>query len=379
MNRIFFFLLLLIGLFLVTSCGSKSIEETTENSPPKDSLDLMIGQMLMVGFRGTEVDEKHHLNRDIVDYNLGGVVLYEYDMLLKKRPRNIESDTQLLALNTKLQSLSTTPLLISVDEEGGKVTRLKKRYGFKVAPSAAYLGEINNPDSTKFWAEQTAQKLKRYKINLNFAPVVDVNVDPQSPAIGAIERSYSEIPQMVSQHAEIVVKSHRDYQVLSALKHFPGHGSASKDSHKGFTDVTETWLPKELEPYKTLIDKKSCDMVMTAHVFNAKIDSLFPATLSKKYIEDMLRTELGWQGVVISDDMHMGAITQHYGFENAIAKCINSGVDILIFSNNIPGKYNENIVPETVKLIRKLVEEGQVSKERIIQSYTRIMKLKSKL
>jgi beta-N-acetylhexosaminidase len=165
--------------------------------------------------------------------------------------------------------------------------------------------------------------------------------------------------------------------VLTTLKHFPGHGSSRSDSHLGFTDVTDTWSATELEPYARIIAGGQVDAIMTAHVFNARLDAQYPATLSPATINGLLRTKLGFAGVVISDDMQMGAIVDHYGFETAIRKALEAGVDILVFGNNL--EYDEEIVPRAIAVISHLVASGVLSEARINQSYQRIMRLKNRL
>ena len=376
----------LILLIFLYSCNNKE-QPTTQNNQEEQkqvetpSLDHKIGQMLMIGFRGLELSDSNHIKKDIADLQIGGVVLYNYDLRSGgKIPRNIASPTQLKQLNADLQALSETPLLISIDQEGGKVSRLKAEYGFsQPAVSAQYLGKIDNLDSTTYWANHTAQVLKELGINFNYAPVVDLNVNPKSPAIGKIERSYSADPDKVTKHAGNVIEVFRENGIISSIKHFPGHGSAMNDSHKGITDVTKTWSAIELNPYKQLIQQKKCDVIMTAHVFNAQLDSLYPATLSKKVMTDLLRKQLQWDGVIISDDMHMGAISKHYGLEIALEKAINAGVDIVMFSNNSPDFYDAEATSKAVRLIKKLIKEGKISEERIDEAYERIVRLKEGL
>jgi beta-N-acetylhexosaminidase len=170
------------------------------------------------------------------------------------------------------------------------------------------------------------------------------------------------------------IAAHHQQGVLTTLKHFPGHGSSRSDSHLGFTDVSDTWTRNELEPYARIIEAGQADAVMTAHVFNTRLDKQYPATLSSATINGLLRGELGFDGVVISDDMQMAAITAHYGFETAIRKALEAGVDILVFGNNL--RYDEEIVPRAIAVIRKLVDTGVVSEARIDQSWQRIMRLK---
>mgnify|MGYP005727340031 CR=1 FL=1 len=162
------------------------------------------------------------------------------------------------------------------------------------------------------------------------------------------------------------------------MKHFPGHGSAAADSHLGITDITKSWTKRELEPYQNLIDDNKVEMIMTAHVYNASLDT-FPATLSKKIMHDILRAQLGWEGIIISDDMHMGAIADNFELELAIEKALNAGVDMLMFSNNSPKAYDSEIVPKAISIIKKLLKEGKITEEQIDAAYNRIVALKSSL
>ncbi|MEM6800655.1 MAG: glycoside hydrolase family 3 N-terminal domain-containing protein [Bacteroidota bacterium] len=362
-------------LSLLYACSTPK----TEEAPADNMLEDKIGQLLMVGFRGMELADSSHIIEDIKSRNLGGIVLFDYDVE-SKGGRNVESPEQLKKLVSDLQGLSDQKLIIAIDQENGLVNRLKAKYGFPdFNKSAQYLGSLNQLDTTQYWADSTAKSLRNLGINLNFAPVVDVNINPSSPAIGNKERSFSADPAIVAAQAAVVIDAHTRQGVLTSLKHFPGHGSAKSDSHAGFTDLSETWSEMELEPYKSLIDSKKAQMIMTAHVFNKQLDADLPATLSKAIIQDLLRGKLGWQGVVISDDMHMGAITENYGLEDAIEKSINAGVDILVFANNNGRFYQSNAVAKAKSIILKLIKEGKVSKERIDESYARIQALKEKI
>jgi beta-N-acetylhexosaminidase len=342
------------------------------------SIEDQIGQMLLVGFRGTELTYDNHIVSDIEDYNLGGVILYEKDGPTQSRPRNIESPEQLKELVTALKSYSEEDLFVAIDQEGGVVDRLKASYGFPASVSAQYLGEVNNEDTTRYRASVIANTLYEMGININFAPVVDLNINPESPAIGALGRSFSVYPDTVVFHAGLFIEEQKELGILSCCKHFPGHGSASSDSHLGLTDVTDTWTSIELEPYRQLINAQKCEMVMSAHVFNQNLDADYPATLSYEILTGILRDELGFDGVIVSDAMEMGAITENYGQEEAIEKAINAGCDILVFSNNTTS-YNENVVPEAVAMILELIDEGKITEERIYQSYQRIIELKEEL
>ncbi len=349
----------------------------TEVSGPIEreiSLDEKIGQMLMVGFRGLEVSANDQIVKDIKLGKIGGVVLYDRDVALQSDIRNIQSPQQLSTLTSSLQRFATMPLFIAIDQEGGRVNRLKEKFGFPATVSNKYLGDLNNADSTRFYADKTANTLKSVGINLNLSPVVDVDVNPNSPAIGAIGRSFSSNPRIVSDNAAIVINSHHKQNILTSLKHFPGHGSAANDSHHGFTDVTSTWQQIELEPYRNLINSGYKDFIMTAHIFNANLDPEYPATLSKNIMTGILREQLNYKGVIISDDMGMGAITTQFGLETAVEKSIEAGVDILLFANNL--SYDDHIAEKVITIIKSMIAEGKISVNRINNSYQRIITLK---
>jgi beta-N-acetylhexosaminidase len=294
--------------------------------------------------------------------------------------RNIESPRQLEKLDEKLkEAASVTPLLISIDQEGGVINRLKPAYGFPPSYTQQYLGELNDPAFTHQCAATTAGTLRSAGINLNLAPVVDLNINPDCPIIGALERSFSADPDVVTAHALQVIEAHHESGRLTTLKHFPGHGSSTDDSHQGFTDVTDTWDPIELVPFGNIIAAGKADVVMTAHIFNANLDPDYPATLSYSTITGILRQQLGWDGVVITDDMGMGAITQYYGFEQALQLSIEAGADILAYAINSAAGFDPTIPARAFVEIKRLVQQGIIPESRIEQSYQRIMQLKARL
>lgn len=363
---------------LIFACGGQVSKKKTP-PPSKDTeLEKMIGQMIMIGTRGMNIKEvSPQFQQQIKDRKIGGIVLFDYDVVKKEYHRNIQSPNQVKGLIDGLQKLAPTPLFMAVDQEGGRVNRLKPKYGFPSSVSAQYLGDLDNVDSTRYYGNRIATVCKELGFNVNFAPAVDVNYNPKSPAIGNIERSYSADPEMVIKHASILIEEQDDQGILSTLKHFPGHGSAQSDSHYGVTDVTKYWQESELIPFEQLgkLDKKVA--IMTAHVANQNLDPDFPATLSKKIITGILREKLGFQGVVFSDDMQMQAVNDHFGFETILEKSILAGVDVLVFGNNL--KYDEMIPTKAIDLITKMVENGTISRERIEQSYERIQQVKRQL
>ncbi len=382
----------ILVLALLTACGSDASSggddgtTTTQRqaapserpSPGDEALADKIGELLMVGFPGTDLDDSDPILEQVRAGQVGGVVLFDVDVATGSS-RNIESPEQLTALIANLQSAAPSPLLVAIDQEGGRVSRLKERYGFPPTLSQQELGERNSLELTRNQARATADILADVGVNLNLAPVVDVNVDPASPAIGALGRSFSGDPAVVTDHARAMIEAHRSAGVLTAVKHFPGHGSAPGDTHLGFVDVTDTWLPAELVPYRTLVSEGSVDAVMTAHVVNGQLDAQWPATLSAATIDGVLRNELGFDGVVVSDDLQMGAIVDHYGLETAVRQALSAGVDILLFANNNPRAYEPDIAPRVVALVESLVREGALSEERIDESVERVRALKRRL
>jgi beta-N-acetylhexosaminidase len=336
----------------------------------------MAGQMVMVGFRGLAADDWVQAEEQIRGAGIGGVILFDYDVPSGTAVRNVSSPEQVRRLVGDLQLLASTPLLVAIDQEGGRVNRLKERFGFPPTLSAASLGRVNDPILTARQASQTAELLASLGITMNFAPVVDLNSNPDNPIIGKIERSFSSDPQEVALHAAAVVRAHRQSGVLTALKHFPGHGSSTADSHKGFVDVTGTWSDSELLPYQKLISEGLADAVMTAHIVNDRLDPGRPATLSRSILQGVLRGQLGFEGVIVSDDLQMGAIREHYGFEEAVAMALEAGVDLLVFGNN--SVYEPEIGSRAVEVIVRLVREGAIPRARVEASWVRIMKLKQR-
>ena len=333
-------------------------------------LKMMIGRMLIVGFDDAKIDKNSQIVKDMQEYDLGGVILFDKFYKDRSKTKNISSPTQLKTLTAKLKEYSNKPLFISVDQEGGKVARLKPAYGFSKIPSAAKVSLMSIDDARSIYETQS-QMIENVGINMNFAPVVDLAINPKNRVIVGLERSYGKVLRQVTTFAKVVIEEQKLHNVVSVLKHFPGHGSSLGDSHKGFVNVSETWSSKELEPYSVLIKQNRVDMIMTAHVFNSHIDPKYPATLSYRFNTDLLRNMMKFKGVIISDDLQMGAIAKHYTLEQKTALAINAGVDILLFGNQL-----ENVtVSELVNAIFKQVKSGDISMERIKESNARIENL----
>jgi beta-N-acetylhexosaminidase len=355
---------------------SQELKENEKAFGEEKELKERIGQMIMIGFRGTEISEDSYIVKAIKDIKIGGVILFDFDIPSKSFPRNILNPEQTKKLIFDLQGYSSTSLFVAVDAEGGKINRLKPEYGFSDFLSPKELGEIGDTEITRKEALKLSQELKNLGFNMNLAPVVDVNINSNNPVIGALGRSFSSDPQKVALHAQAFIEAHNQNNVITVAKHFPGHGSSSGDSHLGMVDVTETYKEEEIIPYKILQDKGLLNAVMTAHIFNRKIDKDYPATLSSIFLTDILRKEIGFKGIIISDDMQMEAITNYYGIEEAIIKAINSGGDIVLFSNNSPLGFDEELPYKVQGIIYQAVKNGKIPEERIIESSNRIYNLK---
>lgn len=331
----------------------------------------------MLGFRGLELNPDDAIVQDLRERNLGAVVLFSYDAALKSWTRNIASPAQLQMLNASLQENAQMPLLISIDQEGGIISRLAEKFGFPATQSQEFYGTQNDAALTRAAAQAEGKILREMGINLNLAPVVDVNVNPNNPIIAKYERSFSADPNIVTAQAMAAIEGYHSQNILTTLKHFPGHGSSTGDSHQGFVDVTATWQDIELIPYRNIIRAGLADAIMTAHIFNSRLDAEYPATLSKKIITGILREQLTYDGVVITDDMQMGAIRNEFGYAQAVELTLNAGVDMLAIANNLV--YEPDIAGRTIGIVKQLVNDGKISEQRIDESYQRIMRLKARL
>lgn len=341
------------------------------NGQQSDSLDIKIGQMIMIGFSGPGVDKA--VLDEVRKGKAGSILIFE---------KNIPKNNSFVALKKIIwayQEAAPTPLFIAIDQEGGKVNRLKDKYGFPRSITAAEMGASGSLDSVRFYGEATANILAGLGINVNFAPVVDLASNPTNPVIVKSGRSFSPDEDTVIMMARTFIETHRKAGVITVLKHFPGHGSSKDDTHFGIADVTNTWEERELKPYSELIKSGDVDAIMSAHIVNKNLDpDGNPGTLSSPILTGVLRNKLKYDGVVFSDDMQMMAITKHYGLEEAIRRAILAGIDIMTFSNNIVGS-EERTVDKVHQIIKDFVQKGVITEDRINQSYHRISELKKRI
>ncbi|HHD75399.1 MAG TPA: glycoside hydrolase family 3 protein [Campylobacterales bacterium] len=365
--------------------SSVQLEQTVRESPhehvevSEKSLEEKIGSMLMVGFMGTSAPQDSQICQDIRKYDLAGVILFDMNPVNKRKSKNIANKAQLTKLTQELQACSKDgKLLISVDQEGGKVQRLKSKYGFYGKfPKASDVIKLSDARVKQHYEEMGAE-LASVGINYNLAPDVDLAINKKNYVIYKLGRSYGANPKQVVKYASIFMDAMHDNGVLTSLKHFPGHGSSMGDTHKGFVDVTSLWKEVELEPYGMLAQTKTIDTVMVAHVFNKKLDPKYPATLSSKIVNGKLRGEFGFNGVVITDDLQMGAINHKYGLKNTLKLAINAGNDILLFGNQLSVKSMVK-TSTLVNMVKELTEHDPNLLEKINASNERLEHLKLKL
>ena len=341
------------------------------------SLEAMAGQMILCGFRGTGEsplsEDLVNLLEDIRSGRVGGVILFNNDAATGESGRNVTSLEQVGRLAALLQKDAPVPLFVSVDQEGGRVRRLREEHGVPATPSARELG-AGGPRTTRFEAEKLGALLHAAGINLNFAPCLDVDVNPESPAIGDKGRSFSADPSAVAAHGKAFAEGLFSAGVIPCYKHFPGHGSAVADSHHGVTDISDTWIRAELEPYREILPVTPPAMVMIGHVLHRELSGTLPASLSSRAILEYLRGELGWQGVVITDDLQMQAVEGSLGREEALRLAVQAGVDILLSGNNLRHDPLEARTMHAVLV--DLARRGEIPEARIRESYRRIMALK---
>jgi beta-N-acetylhexosaminidase len=337
------------------------------------ALDKIIGQMLVVGFRGLSPEEtwSQKLAAQIKAGVIGGVLFMSH---------NVQSPQQIKTLTGFLQKTkSEIPVLFAVDQEGGIVQRLSAEKGFQNYPTAGKIGQSNDPLTAYAVYRRLAAELSENGFNLNLGPVVDLLRNDASPIIAGKERSFGSQPKHVAAFAKAFSIAHQDEGVLTVLKHFPGHGSTPFDTHLRPVDVGQSWREDEIIPYRELIASRTARAVMMGHIANPSMadEPGQPASLSAKAIRQVLRGDLGFTGVVISDDLEMGAIRARYSIEDSAVRAIKAGNDIVILSNqNAP---SPDLPERITAAIKKAVDTGELRREELQASYDRILSFKQRL
>ncbi|MGB3338659.1 MAG: glycoside hydrolase family 3 N-terminal domain-containing protein, partial [Devosia sp.] len=338
------------------------------------TLEQMAGQMIVVGFQGDDADDAAvaKLRDELAAGRLGGV------MLLKI---NVKSLDAVAEMNAAFRAASPDlPPFLTLDQEGGAVERLTKDVGFAEIPNAATIAAENSPDEAEAIYARMAASIAELGFTVNFGPVADINLNPNNQVIAKFGRAFSADPADVASYDAAFIEAHHAAGLLTSLKHFPGHGSSTADSHEGFVDITETWQPSELDPYRALIADDLVDMVMVGHLYHADYSDAgaqTPSSLSPQWITGVLRDELGYDGVVISDDLEMGAIRDHFTLEQTVTMGVRAGMDVLLFSNT--SKYRASLGQEILDILLREAASDPAFAARIEESYERIVALKGRI
>lgn len=333
-----------------------TIDEKVDKIVASMSKTEKIGQMVMIGIQGTKVDDDslYMLNQ----YHMGGVILFD---------RNMESPEQVKQLTSDLQSQSNekVPLFIGIDEEGGDVVRMAEK--LTPPPSQKEIGATGDIEQAKTWAIKTAKSLKDMGINVNFAPVADVGSNDK--------RSYSTDANTVIDFVRAATKGYQQENIIYSLKHFPGIGKGKVDSHIDSSSIDvakEVLMTEDILPFKTIIDESDPNdyFILVSHLKYLALDEEYPASLSSKIMTDLLRNELGYKGIIITDDMEMGAVANHNDFRSIGVNAVKAGADIVLVCHEYEHQQ------EVYLGLLDAVNNGEISQERIDESIKRIIKVK---
>ncbi|MEV4171837.1 beta-N-acetylhexosaminidase [Nonomuraea sp. NPDC049709] len=334
----------------------------------KMSVEEKVGQLFMPVLYGTAADTVSGENQAryaartpakvIAKYHLGGVILF---------PQNVKSIGQVVGLTNGLQRASDeVPLLIGTDQENGLVSRMSAL--MTDFPGASQIGATGDTDLSREVARATGDELRALGVNLDFAPVADVNVNPRNPVIG--RRAFGDDPQRVAKMVAAAVKGFGEAKIAATAKHFPGHGDTSVDSHTGLPVIKHTkseWERIDAPPFKSAIGA-GVDAVMSAHIVFPKLDSSGdPATLSKPILTGLLREQLGFKGVISTDALNMAGVRKKYNDGEIAVRAVLAGADLLLMPNDLPRAY---------QAVLAAVKSGRISKQRLDQSVTRLLTLK---
>ncbi|MCL2326326.1 MAG: beta-N-acetylhexosaminidase [Proteobacteria bacterium] len=325
------------------------------------SLKHAIGQILIVGFEGTQLTPP--LRGALTKGSVGGVVLFS---------RNMTSQAQLRELTQSIHELSAVCApWVAVDQEGGKVQRLGPKLGFDPVPPAMHISEMTPAEGYAI-AAKTAAQLRDFGFNLNFAPVLDIHTNPKNPIIA--DRAFGTTPERVIAHALPVIQAHLEAGVVPCGKHFPGHGDTDTDSHTDSPIVMHDLARLrqiEFRPFKAAIDA-GIPMIMSAHIRLPQIGERFPATLSPGFMRDILRGELGFDGIIVSDDLEMSAIADNFSCLKAVILGLRAGVDAFLIC-----KSQYLWLPLAQQILDEARQDPGLA-ERILESAQRILQAKDR-
>lgn len=340
------------------------------------NLPALCGRVLMVGVRGGTMDDPR-TREDVTACRaagVGGVVLFATD-LGEGCDRNIHHPEQVRRLVNDLRHELGMDLIVAVDQEGGQVARLRPERGFEPHVSAASFGRMD-PFSQRAQARAQAKQLASLGVDLNFAPCVDLGVNPDSPIIAGKDRAFGREAGAAVTCARVWIDEHTRCGVRCCIKHFPGHGSAMDDTHDGLVDITDSYEEaSELAVFEDLVRRYGDQIaVMTGHLVHRRIDPHLPASLSRAHTGGLLRARCEFDGVVVTDSLDMGAITERYTAADAMALALNAGADILLDGANMKDRVRPGAALPLARALVELVESGRVTggAERLERSAERI-------
>lgn len=333
-----------------------TIDEKVDKIVEPMSQTEKLGQMVMIGIQGTKVDDDSLYM--LHQFHMGGVILFD---------RNMDSPEQVKQLTSDLQAQSNekVPLFIGIDEEGGDVVRMAEK--LTPPPSQKEIGATGDIEQAKTWAIKTAKSLKDMGINVNFAPVADVGSNDK--------RSYSTDINTVIDFVRVATKGYQQENIIYSLKHFPGIGKGKVDSHVDSSNIDaskDTLMAEDILPFKTIIDENEPNdyFILVSHLKYPALDEEYPASLSSKIMTDLLRYELGYKGIIITDDMEMGAVANHNDFRSIGVNAVKAGADIVLVCHEYEHQQ------EVYLGLLDAVNSGEISQERIDESVKRIIKVK---
>ncbi|WP_037364047.1 glycoside hydrolase family 3 protein [Selenomonas ruminantium] len=337
-------------------CISAPVEDCVENMLRSMTLEEKIGQMFMIGIQGTDVDEESLFM--LHQYHIGGIILFD---------RNMKTQEQVKQLNAHLQAQAgeKLPLFIAVDEEGGVVARMKEQ--LPPPPSAQEIGETGAPDNARLWARKTARALRNIGFNVNLAPVADIGTGRG--------RSFGNTPVVVTDFVRSAASGYEQEDFIYCLKHFPGLGRGKVDTHLDSTVVNASrreLMKWDVMPFQSCIREKNPSdyFIMVNHATYSKLERNVPASISKVIQTDFLRRDLGYQGVIITDDIAMGALSKYYAPPDIALRAVRAGADIILSCH-----VYQNGADAYLRLLRA-VEKGEIREERINESLRRILRVK---
>ena len=330
-----------------------------------------VGEMLVIGFNGATADAAgaQTLARHVGAGKVGGVCFLGHNARSRE---GVEGLTRLFNSAGR-----ASKVLVAIDQEGGAVQRLGSKIGYPAVPTALSIADHNEPAGARAIYARMARELRAAGFNFNLAPVVDLGFEPKNPIVAHFGRAFGGDGATVARYGGAFVQGHRDASVLTALKHFPGHGSTLVDSHARPVDLTATWRADEIEPYRALAKAGLIDVVMSGHLIHAKYTAGLPATLSPAAIEGWLRRDIGYDGVAMTDDLDMAAIRSSYSLNEAVVRAVAAGNDLILLSNS---RDPDPDLPDTLAAaVREAVASGRIAPGRVEAAAARVRALKARV